>query len=175
MEDKNPKTILAVNPGTRQMGLAVLEGSDLVFTSIKTVKVKKMSDSAVLKKLERIILELLTDFSPDVIAVEEPLPVQKKRSPLLNRMFNRVKKIGERENLEVKTYPPPVVRKFICKDEKPTKMQSAFIIATKYYPWLYRYYEKDSAKKWWEEKYWTALFDAVALGLLVLTNGGKEK
>jgi len=79
--------------------------------------------------------------------------------------------VGKREAIEVKSYAPPVIRKFICQHEKPTKMQTALVIATKYYPWLYRYYEKDLKKKWWEEKYWVALFDAVALGLTALTAG----
>ena len=123
MEDKNQRTILAINPGTRSMGVAVLEGTELVSTSIKSIKNKQMPDRAVLEKMERIIQGLLADFAPDIIAIEEPLAIQKKRSPLLNRMVNRVKEMGKRENLKVKSYPPPVVRKFICKEEKPTKMQ----------------------------------------------------
>lgn len=173
MEEQKPETILAVNPGTRSLGLAVFEGTDLIFTTIKTVKDKRMEDGEVLKKLERLILTLIDDFGPDVLALEEPLPIQKKKSPLLIRVVNRIQKIGKRENICVKSYPPPLIRKFICQSEKPTKMQTALIIATRYYPWLYRYYEKDLKKKWWEEKYWVALFDAVALGLLALTAGRK--
>ena len=175
MEEKNPKTILAVNPGTRHLGLAVFEGSDLIFTTIKVVKDQRMEDKEVLKKLEQIILTLITDFSPDILALEEPLPIQIQRSPLLIRMFKRISEIGKQENISVKIYPPPLYRKFICQDEKPTKMQTAYVIATKYYPWLYRYYEKDLKKKWWEEKYWVALFDAVALGLMTLSRVAKAE
>ena len=169
MEGKNPKTILAVNPGTRHLGLAVFEGSDLIFTTIKVVKDQRMEDKEVLKKLERIILAFITDFSPDIIAIEEPLPIQAQRSPLLCRMVTRIEAVGKREQIEVKSSAPPVIRKFICQDEKPTKLKTAFVIATRYYPWLYRYYEKDLKKKWWEEKYWVTMFDAVALGLMTLS------
>ena len=150
------------------MGVAVLDGSDLIFTTIKTIKVKGLSGAKTLVKLEKIIKDLIVHYAPNVLAVEEPLPIQKKRSPLLNQMFNRIKKIGRAENLEVISSAPNVVRQYICAQEKPTKLKTAFIIATNYYSWLYRYYEKDLAKKWWEEKYWASLFDAVALGLWVL-------
>lgn len=171
MEEQKPKIILAINPGTRHLGLAVFEGADLIYTTIKVVKTKQMADKKVLLKLEGMILALIDDFMPDMLALEEPLPIQMQRSPLLIRMFNRISEIGKRENIEVKSYSPPVIRQFICQHEKPTKMQTALIIATKYYPWLYHYYEKDLKKKWWEEKYWVALFDAVALGLMALTAG----
>jgi RNase H-fold protein (predicted Holliday junction resolvase) len=169
MEGTNPKTILAVNPGTHLLGVAVLSGTDLVFTAIKTLKTARMNDRQALVKLEKVIVSFLDRHAPDVLAIEEPLPIQSQRSPLLNRMFNRIKEIGKREKLEVRISRPEVVRRFICKAEKPTKMNTACIIATRYYPWLYRYYEKDLARKWWEDKYWTVLFDAVALGLWALS------
>jgi RNase H-fold protein (predicted Holliday junction resolvase) len=167
MEEK-AETILSVNPGTHTLGVAVFSGTDLVFTAIKTLKTAGMKDGAVLKKLERLIVSLVDQYGVEVLAVEEPLPIQSQRSPLLNRMFNRIKEIGKREKLKVKSSRPDVSRRFICKEEKPTKMNTALIIATRYYPWLYRFYEKDLARKWWVDKYWTILFDAVALGLWAL-------
>jgi hypothetical protein len=47
-------------------------------------------------------------------------------------------------------------------------MKAASIIVDKFYPWLRRYLEKDLRKRWWQEKYWASMFDAIALGLLCL-------
>lgn len=169
--EERPKKILAVNPGTRALGVAVLSGSDLQYTAMKTLKCSGLKGKVALKKMEGIICQLLEEYAPDVLAVEELLPIQKDRSPLLNRIVNRIKEIGKRENLKVVCASPITVRHFICQNEKPTKLNTAMVIATRYYPWLYRYYEKDLARKWWEDKYYTGLFDAVALALWVLTQG----
>ena len=50
MEEQKPTTILAINPGTRHLGLAVFEGADLIYTTIKVVKTKQMADKKVLLK-----------------------------------------------------------------------------------------------------------------------------
>jgi Holliday junction resolvasome RuvABC endonuclease subunit len=165
MEDPRATTILAIDPGTRHLGVAVLDGNDLIFATVKAVKDQKMSSAEVLKKTETIIARLIASYNPHVLAIEKTFFVQSKRSSLLNAVTEEIKKLAKRKKLKVYIYAPTTVRKFICKDGKATKMKAASIIVNQYYPWLQRYLEKDQRKRWWEEKYWASMFDAIALGL----------
>ena len=152
------------------MGVAVLEGSDLIFATVKVVKEKQMGSAEALKKTEKIIAQLITGYNPQILAIEKTFFVESKRSSLLNVMTDEIKRVGKRNKLQVFSYAPTTVRKFICQDGRATKMKAASIIVNKHYPWLRRYYEKDLRKKWWEEKYWANMFDAIALGLTCRAN-----
>ena len=174
MEDNIPIKILAIDPGTRHMGVAVLDGSDLIYATVKVVKEKGMGPDAALKKTEKIIASLITGYNPDILAIEKTFFVESKRSSLLNVMTDEIKRIGKRKKLQVFSYAPTTVRKFICKDGKATKMKAASIIVNEHYHWLLRYYEKDLKKKWWQEKYWANMFDAIALGLTCLAEKAQE-
>ena len=172
MEEKIPTRILAIDPGTRHMGVAVLEGSDLILATVKVVKKAQMSPAQALTKAEKIIANLIASYNPRVLAIEKTFFVESKRSSLLNVMTDEIKKLAKRKKLQVFAYAPTTVRKFICQDGKATKMKAASIIVNEHYPWLRRYYEKDLRKKWWEEKYWANMFDAIALGLTCYANAG---
>jgi Holliday junction resolvasome RuvABC endonuclease subunit len=154
------------------MGVAVLEGEDLIFATVKIVKDRKMKEAQALEKARQIVLKLITDYHPDILAIEKTLSAGANNSPLLNVMTAEIKKLGGRKKLRVFTILPASARKFICQNGKATKMKAASLIATRYYPWLLRYYEKDLKKKWWEEKYWVNMFDAIGLGLMCLASYG---
>lgn len=175
MPEKKPIRILAVDPGTRYMGVAVFEDKDLIYSTVKIVKEKKMSSSMVLKKAEGIISSLIEDYDPHILVVEKTFFVQSKRSSLLNVLTDEMKILGKKKGLRVYAYAPTTVRKFVCQNGKATKMKTALMIATEYYPWLYRYYEKDTKKQWWEERYWANMFDAIALGLTCYHNDVDRK
>jgi crossover junction endodeoxyribonuclease RuvC len=168
MEGKTPQRILAIDPGTRHMGVAVLQGPELIFATVKIVRKKKMSPEETLKKTERILNRLIQDYQPDTLAVEQTFFVQSQQSPLLNSLTQKIARLGLKNRLQVYTYLPTTVRHCLCHNGKATKMNAAHTIVSRYYPWLYRYYEKDLKKKWWEEKYWANMFDAIALGLTCL-------
>jgi Holliday junction resolvasome RuvABC endonuclease subunit len=177
MPDNRPVKIIAIDPGTRHMGVAVLEGSDLIFATVKIVKDKPMTVVETLHKTEKIIARLLATYRPDILAIEKTFFVQSKRSPLLNGLTQTIKKQARSKKLRIFEYAPTAVRKFICQDGKATKMKAAEIIVNKFYPWLRPYLEKDLRKKWWEEKYWEGMFSAISLGLTCLNNisGGDRK
>jgi Holliday junction resolvasome RuvABC endonuclease subunit len=165
MESKQPIRILAIDPGTRFMGVAVLENDDLIYATVKLVRDKKMSRTEILKKAKTIIADLILDYDPQILAVEKAFFVQSKESSLLTFLTDQIKHLGKKEGLRVYSYSPTTARKYICHKGRATKMKAALTIATDYYPWLYRFYEKDFEKSWWEDTYWTNMFDAIALGL----------
>ena len=66
---KNSK-ILAIDPGTRAMGIAFLDDSKLIYHGVKTIK-KGKSPQETLKTGKRIILRLIEDFRPNTLVIEK--------------------------------------------------------------------------------------------------------
>jgi Holliday junction resolvasome RuvABC endonuclease subunit len=170
METIRQVKILAIDPGTRHLGVAVLEGSDLIYATVKNVKDHSKSPQDKLCKIEKIIARLISVYRPDILAIEKTLTVQLKSSPLITPLTRAIKKQAQSKKLTVCEYAPYAVRKFICQDAKATKLKSATVITEKYYPWLAPYLEKDLKKRWWEGCYWEQMFGAIALALACLAN-----
>jgi len=166
-EHKSPKRILAFNPTAKYLGIAAFKGNELIHWQIRKLREKGKKQGELLAKTKRKIQELLTDYEPEIVVIGHPTELQLKNSPFLKALLK-----GMRETVKGRNHlivPLIEARKFICRDVKPTKMNTAKIIATLYCPWLYRRYEKELKKElegqWWKRKYHTMLFDAIALGL----------
>lgn len=168
MKDKRIK-ILAINPGSKYLGLAVFKDIELVHWATKKLRSKGMSQNQLLQKVKEIVGGLVSDYKPDVVVIEKPAPNRIKNSPALRAIITRIKGLAERKVKKVYSFPPQEVRKHLCQGEKATKMNMEKVIATQYYPWLYHRYEKDRKKdergQWWKRKYHSCLFEAVALGI----------
>lgn len=166
-EHKSPKRILAFNPTAKYLGIAAFKGNELVYWQIRKLREKGKRPDALLAKTKRKILELLADHEPEIVVIGHPTELQLKNSPFLKALLKRISEIIKGRNHLV--IPLIEARKFVCRDVKPTKMNTAKIIATHHCPWLYRRYEKELKKElegqWWKRKYHTTLFDAIALGL----------
>ncbi|MFH2068281.1 MAG: hypothetical protein ABII89_02300 [Candidatus Omnitrophota bacterium] len=132
------------------------------------IRERKMPARRVLKRFRGILSRLIDFWSPRAIAVEDIVYVQAKKSVLLNTLAEEIKKIGKEKRVKVYFHPPLSARKFICRKEKPTKMNVAKILSASYYPWLRKNYEKEKRKPWWKAKYDLRIFDAIAVGLFCL-------
>jgi Holliday junction resolvasome RuvABC endonuclease subunit len=172
MEVIRPVKILAIDPGTRHLGVAVLEGSDLIYATVKNVKDQPKTPKNKICKIEKIIARLIAIYRPDILAIEKTLTVQLKSSPLITPLTRAIIKQAKSKKLTVCEYVPNAVRKFICHDGKATRLKTATTITEKYYPWLKPYLEKDLKKRWWEgnSRYWEQMFGAIALALTCLSN-----
>ncbi len=165
--------ILAIDPGARHLGVAVLEGSDLIYATVKNVKDQPKAPREKISKIEKIIARLIDTYRPDILAIEKTLTVQLKSSPLITPLTRAIKKQATSKKLTISEYVPQAVRKFICEDSKATKLKTASVITEKYYPWLKPYLEKDLKRHWWEgssSRYWEQMFGAIALALTCLAN-----
>jgi len=169
-KQNNSFKILSIKPGTKYLGVAVLDNQDLVYWKNKVIRERKIPTFQVLKRFKKILNQLIDFWSPKVIAVEDVVYVQAKKSSLLNTLTKEIKNIGKAKGLKVYVYSPLSAREFICQKEKPTKMNTAKILATNYYPWLFKDYEKEKKKHWWKAKYGLRIFDAIAIGLFCLHN-----
>jgi crossover junction endodeoxyribonuclease RuvC len=151
--------ILAIDPGTREIGVAVLSDTELLYYGVKTIR-RRGSATVILGQVQQIILRLIADYKPRYLAIEKMFLIHKSAS-LLNVTAEEIKLVARDQWLAVYEYAPTVVRKLICQTGKATKKQAAKIIAGQY-PELARYLEQRSK---WETLYYANMFDAIAVGL----------
>jgi Holliday junction resolvasome RuvABC endonuclease subunit len=154
--------ILGINPGTRYLGYALLNNSELRDWGIKSVKGTWTPEKS--KKIGRILLELLDQYHPDVVAIKKLHPA--RTSPNLHGLVNRFKDICRERNIHVYEYPVKYFEKVVLTN-KMNKLKLVEALA-ELYPALLHEAAKEIAKA--ENKkcdwrgYHTWMFEAVALG-----------
>lgn len=159
-----PARILAVDPGSRYMGIAFLIGSDLVRADVENLRKPGMRSVEIAKKAEQVLSRWITRYQPDVLAIESPFFAQSKRSLHVQRLIRTITAVGRRERLIVRPIVPTIARRFICTQGRATRLATAQAIASDY-PWLQPDYQKEANRSWWKQRYWTSMFDAIAVGL----------
>lgn len=169
MPNKRTK-ILSIDPGTREMGVALLQNGDLIYHGVKLIK-KGRSPHENLREGRIVVLRLINDFKPQVLVVERTFFAQNKNCALLNVFVDEIKTIGKRKGLKVESFAPNTVKKFICGHGRASKQDVARVIIS-IYPELKVYLTQDRK---WKEEYWHNVFDAVALGIMASSNKKGEK
>jgi RNase H-fold protein (predicted Holliday junction resolvase) len=97
-------TLLALRPGRRKVGVAVLEGQDLLFWGVAGFR--EYRGEELLKAVEGRLLALIQTYQPQVLAVEKPAPARLAASPALGAVLDRISAVVVRERLRVRLYHP---------------------------------------------------------------------
>lgn len=150
------------------MGIAFFEGKDLIYHGVKIIKHLK-SPQETLQEGRKVILRMITDYEPDVLVVEKTFFSNNRNSALLNVFADEIQSLGKRKGLIVKAYAANTVRKQICGNGSASKDEVAKVVVS-YYPELKPYLTSDRK---WKETFHRNMFDAVALGLLIVNNESK--
>ena len=152
--------ILAINPGTKYLGIAIFQDNDLRDWAIKVIT-GKWSESKFLK-IQEIITDLIAQHHPDTIALKSLDP--SRRSGNLETLVAEIRNIARKKGIEVQEYSIEDLKRFYSPEERINKRMLAELVAAEY-PALF--YELD---KEWERKrtrnYYRRMFEAVALGTL---------
>src|SRR3989304_4371117 len=152
--------ILAIDPGSKEMGIAFLEGEyDLAYHVVKTFKCDR-APRVILKVVRRTIGRLISYFQPDTLVLERLFYIQQNGSPLLKKVYHELKVIGRKNRLKVIELAPNTIRKTIVDDGRATKLEVARSLAFQF-PQLQGSLVEDRKKKM-RQKYWFNMFDAVA-------------
>jgi Holliday junction resolvasome RuvABC endonuclease subunit len=152
--------ILSVDPGTREIGVAVLVDGELVYYAVKIIRRKRKTVQEICGSAGSIIKRLVREYRPEVLAIRQPLIIQQSAEGLVT-VIREIKQSAQREGLVVCEYAPKTVHKFICGSTRATKGQAAQQLASRYVE-LNRYLEHGSK---WEGLYYSKLFEAVGVGL----------
>lgn len=160
MPKKKRTRILAIDPGTREMGIALLEGEKLLYHGVKTFPMQRTPHEK-LQEARKTIFAMVRDFRPNVLAVEKAFFANNRNAALLNVLVDEIQAIGRRKRIRVASFAPSTVKKTICENGRASKEQVARAVVSRY-PELEVFIDQDQE---WREKHFGNMFDAVAIGL----------
>jgi len=160
----NKNKILAIDPGTREMGVALFDKGKLIYHGVKVGRDKEKAPDEKLREARKIVLRMIRDFKPQLLVVEKTFFANNRNASLLNVLFDEMKVMAKRKGLRFVSYAPNTVKKWICGNGHASKMEVARAVVAKY-PELKVYLTQDRA---WKEEYHQNMFDAVALGMMAL-------
>jgi len=159
---KNKLKILAIDPGTRHMGVAFLDSDVLIYAGVKIIK-NRRSPHEILWTGRKIVLRLINDFRPQVLVVEKTFFANNKNAALLNVLVDEIRDIGRRKGIRVASFAPNTMKKIICANGHASKREVARVVVAKY-PELKVFLTQDRA---WKEEFHQNMFDAVGLGMMI--------
>lgn len=152
--------ILAIDPGTRYMGLAVLDGDELVYYGVKDLRAKRPV-WRLASATREVLRDVIADYRPTVLAYERSFYVQAKGSSLLQRQEAEIERIAGLAKLPVRSYLPSEVRVAVCNDSWATKGMVAGVLMRRFADLAAYQYDADE----WRARYWHHMFDALAVGV----------
>lgn len=152
-------TILALDPGLRDLGFAVLAGRRLIARDV--VALRAIPKPLRLSEARDQIAALVQAHRPHAIVVEKtyrhPVPWLND----LHRITRSARRLAARRHIVFATYAPQAVRQTVAGNGKAKKPEVAIAVAHRF-PQLRVYLTQDRR---WKEKFWLNMFDAVALAL----------
>lgn len=163
---RNHRKILAIDPGTRHLGVAFLDRGKLLYHGVKSIAVGR-SPHETLREGRRLIARLLSDLNPDVVAVEKTFFAKSRNAALLNVFADEIRVVARRQGRPVIGFAPSTVKKFVTGNGHASKAEVARAIA-RWHPELRVFLTQDRA---WKERYHQNMFDAVALGMMAELRG----
>ena len=160
MKKKIVRRILAIDPGTRYIGFALLEGSKLIHYGVKTI-LSARQKAETLRLGKEIVSRLIADYRPEILVVEKTFFGNNRDSVLLNTFARQIQTLGKKQGLKVVSIAANSVRKVICGNGAANKDDVARVMVLRF-PELKPYL---TSNRRWKERYYRNMFDAVALGI----------
>lgn len=152
---KEPPRILAVNPGTRYIGIAAFRGADLLDWGVKVASGTTAAQR--LAACRRIMAELFDTYKPNILAIKQLHP--SRSSPSLDRLVRHIESFGRRRRIRIRRYSITELETLLCPRFKVTKQTLASIVANKYPALLYDLHRESQR----QNPYRIRMFEAVAL------------
>ena len=155
-----PRRTLAIDPGVREMGYAILEANDLLYFGVHTLR-HRISTHRLLAEGQRVVTDLITRFDPHLCVIGKRGDARAKRSTRLPGVVEAIQRCAQQHRVRFAAYAPTTVKKTITGNGAATKREVAETLV-RWYPYLVKYLRTDLRTR---EHYWEHMFAAVALGL----------
>lgn len=157
--------ILAIDPGTREMGVAILENGTLLYAGVETFcKLPSREERA--RQGRTTVARLIHDFRPAVLAVEKNFVGRNHRhAPLLSVLTGEITELAQRNRVTVVSLAPNTVKKVVAGDGLATKKEVAHAVALRF-PKLMAFLPPERI---WKRRHHLNMFDAVALGIACIS------
>ena len=156
---KAPDTILALDPGLRELGYAVLRGRRLVTSGV--LGLRRLPKEERLAAARKNVRNWLRTHRPDVVVVEKTYPHPVPWLDQLHQLSRSARNLATRQHATFKMYSPQQVRATVAGNGRAKKPEVAIAVAHRF-PSLRVYLTQDRR---WKERHWQNMFDAVALAL----------
>jgi Holliday junction resolvasome RuvABC endonuclease subunit len=151
--------ILAIDPGTRFNGVAILENCEILYFATKLITDRR-STRKIYRQGGEIVRDLIRAYNPSCVAIERVFGTQQRIRDLM-LVVNEMKLESKKAGLPVYEYPSYIVRQEICGSSKTTKRDVAQFLGSLFKELSFHLHPLND----WEEKYYSHIFDAVAVGL----------
>lgn len=152
---KEPPRILAVNPGSRYIGIAAFRGPELLDWGVKVVIGKTPRDKVRAARL--IVAGLIEQYCPDVLALKQLHCSRSSRQ--LNQVVGEITNLAGRRRLKVRQYSIQELQAAFCPNAKSNKRKLAAVLAAMY-PALAYDFQREAENR---NPYRVRMFEAVAL------------
>ena len=154
-----PDTILALDPGLRDLGYAVLDGRRLVTSGV--LGLRRVGKEQRLATARKHVTAWMRTHQPSVVVVEKTYRHPVPWLDQLHQLSRTAKNVATRQHADFTMYSPQSVRATVAGNGKAKKPEVAVAVAQRF-PSLRVYLTQDRR---WKEKYWQNMFDAIALAL----------
>ncbi|KAF0244089.1 MAG: hypothetical protein FD167_3685 [bacterium] len=156
------KTILAISPGTRELGVAVVTNNKLLLYAVKNITNRK-SKAVILEKVTKIFAQLILDYEVSVVAIKQ-MEVVQPNGDLVVDVTKHIKALAKKLKLTLYHCRSKEVYGIICNKNKPTSQEVARYLAVQYFE-LAKHINQTKRESW-KTNYYGRLFFAIALGLV---------
>src|SRR5712692_2154324 len=140
--------ILAVAPGAQHLGLAVLEGEELIWFGVKAFPGRK-TIKLLLERAKQYLEDLFYRHEPQILVVEDPFYAQARLSPLVRALTHAIKRWGRQEGIRVVSHQPTTVKERLCVGKKTRKSLGEAMVLR--YPFLYPYTKPLRTRAYWQQ------------------------
>lgn len=156
---KKPLKILAINPGSRYLGIAVFNGSELKDWRIKVIDGRNSREK--IEKVKTIFSGFIEQYEPNILSIKRLHPSRSSRN--LNLLVVKIMELSKRKGLKIYEYSIKNVENFLSFDERiKNKRQLADAVASQY-PFLFHELNKEKNHK---NPYFIRMFEAIGLGII---------
>jgi len=161
-------TILGIDPGTKEMGIVVLRGDQLLEYGVHTLRNgRKPYD--LIGQARRIVLARIQRWQPTTVALEAPLLLPTKRAALLSVITQELRAQARAQRLRVIELSPPQIRLAVANNPRATKVEVAEALVSRDFKSLRRLVPRVPERRvFWlspKDRYWLHMFDALALAV----------
>jgi Holliday junction resolvasome RuvABC endonuclease subunit len=160
-----PQTILGIDPGTREMGIAVLRDGELVAKGVYTLRNGERPHD-VIGQAKRIVLSCIAEHSPVIVGIEQPLPIPTNRAAVLSVIAQELQARSRELRIDVVELSPREVRRQVVGNPFATKLEVARNLAERF-PEMRSMVPQPPKRAVLglrpRDRYWLHMFDALAV------------
>jgi len=158
---------LAIAPGTKHLGFACFEGSELTQFGVKTLEGRK-TEKKLVAQVDECLKRLIETRRPNTLAIMDVFYAQRRLSPFLGKLVSAVDRHGRTAGIRVVRYKPTFVKERLC-ERKRTRQGLAESMVNRYWV-LHSFLNRKST-----QHYWRQMFDAVGIGTLAAVSAQKSR